>query len=495
MTQISLTSPAAVTILLERSKIFSVAPGISSYVTVAIPAESVAQSPATATDYGPYLFDREVTLNLFLGTVVYEVKDSAGGGSVSAASIVTALDTATPAELTEIRASVSGRILSPYASAGWCIANGTNAASAQVFHYLVSVPSQFVDMRVWFANAIATPYTIDACKYALPDNISDLNNPKVGAATAPYVDVLFGGVAAPTNAIVPAGAVGRPAFLASDWMPCTALARSDGGTESLLCIRAAIGTATATYPTIVSTTSNFVHTAGSRVRYAKTAAGTTATAALSGAPSSTMCVAFVEFRTLSGVKSFMGVGDSLTAANTDLAGGGSATAWGELAAASATATLGKPVSWHNSGWPGQTSIQYYNRGVDLLAAGLRPTGIFYSPYTPNETLSSAAVGEAMMSRALDFYERCRIAGVQCILTTPAPNNNLTLAADNFRKTIVQRLRNMATAGYVIADFDLALSDGASPARYISGYNVDVYHMSLAGNTAAAAAASAKMIQL
>ena len=108
MTQISLTSPAAVTILLDRSKIFSVAPGISSYLTVAIPAESVAQSPTTATDYGPYLADREVTLNLFLGTVVYEVKESAGGGAVSAASIVTALDEATPAELAEIQASVSG---------------------------------------------------------------------------------------------------------------------------------------------------------------------------------------------------------------------------------------------------------------------------------------------------------------------------------------------------------------------------------------------------
>jgi hypothetical protein len=108
MTQISLTSPAAVTILLDRSKIFSVAPGISSYLTVAIPAESVAQSPTAATDYGPYLADREVTLNLVLGTVVYEVKESAGGGAVSAASIVTALDAATPEELAEIQYSVSG---------------------------------------------------------------------------------------------------------------------------------------------------------------------------------------------------------------------------------------------------------------------------------------------------------------------------------------------------------------------------------------------------
>jgi lysophospholipase L1-like esterase len=107
MTQISLTSPAAVTILLDRSKIFSVAPGISSYLTVAIPAESVAQAPTSPTDYGPYLADREVTLNLMLGTVVYEVKESAGGGAVSAASIVTALDEATPAELAEIQASVS----------------------------------------------------------------------------------------------------------------------------------------------------------------------------------------------------------------------------------------------------------------------------------------------------------------------------------------------------------------------------------------------------
>jgi hypothetical protein len=107
MTQISLTSPAAVTILLDRSKIFSVAPGISSYLTVAIPAESVAQAPTSPTDYGPYLADREVTLNLMLGTVVYEVKESAGGGAVSAASIVTALDEATPAELAEIQSSVS----------------------------------------------------------------------------------------------------------------------------------------------------------------------------------------------------------------------------------------------------------------------------------------------------------------------------------------------------------------------------------------------------
>jgi hypothetical protein len=45
-----------------------------------------------------------------LGTVVYEVKESAGGGAVSAASIVTALDEATPAELAEIQYSVSGGV-------------------------------------------------------------------------------------------------------------------------------------------------------------------------------------------------------------------------------------------------------------------------------------------------------------------------------------------------------------------------------------------------
>jgi lysophospholipase L1-like esterase len=92
MTQISLTSPAAVTILLERSKIFSVAPGVSSYVTVAIPAESVASTVSAATDFGPYAADREVTLNLFLGTVVYEVK---AGGAVGGASVTVVNDLTT----------------------------------------------------------------------------------------------------------------------------------------------------------------------------------------------------------------------------------------------------------------------------------------------------------------------------------------------------------------------------------------------------------------
>lgn len=110
MTQIALTSPTSLTIQLDRGRVFSVTPGASSSMTIAIPRESVAQSVLSASTFGPYASDLEVTLNLSLGTALYEVLDSAAG-SVDAASIYSALDAATTEELALIQDSVAKEIV------------------------------------------------------------------------------------------------------------------------------------------------------------------------------------------------------------------------------------------------------------------------------------------------------------------------------------------------------------------------------------------------
>ena len=185
MTQISLTYPAAVTILLERSRIFSVAPGISSDVAVAIPAESVAATVSAATDFGPYLADREVTLNLSLGTVVYEVKAGGAGGGPS----VTVVNDLTTGGTTSALSAEMGKTLqaSKLGASADAIADVLEDAAT-------TAPTDLARIRSSVSGGVGTFATTSALQTAFPAASNPGKTALVGSA-APYTQYVSDGAA------------------------------------------------------------------------------------------------------------------------------------------------------------------------------------------------------------------------------------------------------------------------------------------------------------
>ena len=353
--------------------------------------------------------------------------------------------------------------------------------SPTVYHLLASTPDNFTGFRVWYGNNTGVAVTIDAAKWALADNIADLQNPKTGAATSTYSDTFFSAAPAPTAAVIPAGSAGRPTLFASDWVYAPSLPRSDAGTERLVCLRHVLGTTSTSFPLLVQTNSAaYTNTVAGRVMFTTHAGGTNATATLSGGFGSKNVVYGIEFMTdESAVVRTMGVGDSITHNNQDTTGG-CCVSWGQRAAAIAAATLGRPVTFANYGWAGQTTAQYYQRAIDLLNAGIRPDILFYSVFSPNDPISSQATVDAAFGRGMDIYQRCRVIGVKCVLTTAMPNTLLNTPNDNIRKALNNKLRAWKSRGYPVADFDLVTSTGSTPALWKTGYNVDQYHPNATG---------------
>jgi lysophospholipase L1-like esterase len=111
MPQVFINSPASVPVWLDRGNTVIVSPvantGAVCYVTIS--AESIVQSVAIETTFGPYTSAREVAISLVYGRLAYEVKiGGAGGGSVSLDSMNTAFTAGTPTQQAAFQASVSG---------------------------------------------------------------------------------------------------------------------------------------------------------------------------------------------------------------------------------------------------------------------------------------------------------------------------------------------------------------------------------------------------
>lgn len=183
-----------------------------------------------------------------------------------------------------------------------------------------------------------------------------------------------------------------------------------------------------------------------------------------------------------------GLGDSLFsgAGSGDVAAGRNAP-WLHLACCDISRS-GRKVSFCNGGWGGQTSANFYQRGL-LEIPLIRPNVVVIQPYsnndgTPTQTLANAHYGRM---RAMCDYVR-RYGGVP-ILWTQTPDAATTGTTEAFRVDINTRIRAAAATGQILMiDADAAVTDGASPARLLAGYATDSFHYNNAGHAAISAVA-------
>lgn len=210
----------------------------------------------------------------------------------------------------------------------------------------------------------------------------------------------------------------------------------------------------------------------------------------------------VEYLSTTGVVTFAGLGDSITA-------GTKATLpanahWAR--AARSLKLLGYPVEVANLGWPAQTTTQIYARFADLITAGVKPTALIHCPWSPNDGAPpSSAQVQAMKGRHSLLRNTCRDNNIVAIPMTGMPNGGATYdvstysnAVDDTRRAINADIRTLP----LYLDPDIIVSNRPTVGQTASGFSSSIYpdsggfiHLSEAGNEACNASMAAMMLSL
>lgn len=102
------------------------------------------------------------------------------------------------------------------------------------------------------------------------------------------------------------------------------------------------------------------------------------------------------------------------------------------------------------------------------------------PWSPNDGNAAGSAPWALSNfkfQVYAFIAECKKYGTQPIVATQPPSSTITDAAsDLIRIAQNNEIRVLKDDGVTIADFDAAVTDGNSPARYQPGYtNGDNQH--------------------
>ena len=157
-----------------------------------------------------------------------------------------------------------------------------------------------------------------------------------------------------------------------------------------------------------------------------------------------------------------------------------------------SANLANPIDVCVLGASGFSSSQYFKLVTDYLAAGGTGTHVLFPVHSPNDSITSAAGGDAAIARADAMITTLAAKGIKTILATgyACGYNGV---AEQQRQRLIQWAKDQATAGRVILfDNDPIISDttttpgtGVIKASYF--YSGDNIHCNEAGNTAMGAA--------
>jgi len=139
------------------------------------------------------------------------------------------------------------------------------------------------------------------------------------------------------------------------------------------------------------------------------------------------------------------------------------------------------------GWSGKTAQQLYLYLMTLLEDA-PPNILIWQLWSQNNTTDTEYSREISLAR--DVVMRCRLKGVVPVILTGIPTNSLSLANDTQRKLINDTVRDW---NEIVCDADALISDGASPARYLSAYGTGT-HPNTAGYNALAAGPYATAIR-
>jgi len=375
------------------------------------------------------------------------------------------------------------------------ISGVTDQTSPYTYLMKVALDADFDSVRVvYYHHGTGSP-VITACvaatETAQTDTTDHLFEPIAGGVKYQVKDsatddkgwrsVLWAGAASPT--VVAASNSWAPTISASDWIPLQSVPRADGGTLPLLMLRLYSATAAAQpYSKVSCVAAMRDATAANNGRilqsaaYSGDAVGTISDAARPGSLASSCPTVGIQFRTRSRGLVIVGVGDSITQGDGQVAD--LFSSWG-LRAAAKLSTAARPVSYWNNGVDGKTSSFYLPSGLNTAVA-VAPNIMVYSAYSPNDYGAAPTAGalryavQTMMAKTQAMLDYCYANNITPILTTGNPHSAqlTTVAVDDVRKVYNAKIRAMCAAKMAyLADWDLALSDGASPAAYLPAYDV------------------------
>lgn len=368
--------------------------------------------------------------------------------------------------------------------------NNTNATTTWQMQFACRGKPYAV--QIGYMNPTTSAYTVD--KTAITGSTTYVANGDPTGGQTP-VNVLFSGAAA---AVVPAAASGGNEFILSDWTPIQPIDRTDVvGGYYLEHIRSYIALANHPYGSSSGSSAGYPgNVAAGLIRMGSfTIADRIATPTgyvLQAGSSGFHLPMSVSFRGLDQCIQVMAIGDSLTG-NQPATDGGEYNSLHEKAVNilnAASASSAYFWSLQNLGFGGQTFAAFNARLAKALAS-YSPDVVVLPVWGPNSNISTQAGFDASMATLLDSIERVKAKGASVVLWTATPKNTISAADDAWRKLANTAARNLASAGIaVVADLDLLVSDGASPAQWISTYSSDGLHFNSAGTTYVAATMAA-----
>jgi lysophospholipase L1-like esterase len=346
------------------------------------------------------------------------------------------------------------------------LATTTSSAYLGKTHQAVmTAECPFYAVRVRLLNSSANTQTIDNVAVAPSANFSSNSTP-----TGSWIQATFGGSA---SVVLPARlATNQPSITFSDWMPIVSIPRTDGDGRPMLYMRAFNGSSTeatitdggafnqAQWNAANSNTLSRLVKGG----YDNTGGNYVASAQASFALTTGALLAIdFEYLALGTVLTVSGLGDSIT----DGTGGPISVmgaSWGHRACA-ALSTPTNPVAWSNLARSGSNTAFFLERLQGLLAGGMRPHVLVYSPFSPNDTTPTQALMDAARARLAQVMELCKTYNIIPVVWTGLPYA-YNSTADAFRVAFNNDIRALAQKGVAVVDMDAVMSDGATPARMI-----------------------------
>lgn len=376
-----------------------------------------------------------------------------------------------------------------------------NNTSANTWEVLIALEQNFDSVRIIFGqsrNAGAT--TASPTMLATVAAVADTANATTDAATWTSVTVSAAG----TWALTAGSAQHRRAFIVSDWISVSSVARTDGGLKPLLAVRAWVnGGNPLTLNGNSSGTDNFTNWAtkpDGRIWKARKAAGNFASASQSGftAAASTANewpILGVQYVARGKVVTVMTFGDSIFEGRGTYLGEGFVMP----AAYSMSDAENTAYEYCNLAWAGASTATALNAMTDVFAAGIIPDVAVFPMGSPNDISTTIAASDiaTMRRRVANKQALCRTNNVLPVLCSWMPSNTAVKnygSTDSLRVAYATDVEARTAKGLLVAATSTALSGTTSggQVQINTAMTTDGIHPNDAGNAVLAVIVKAQL---
>lgn len=334
-----------------------------------------------------------------------------------------------------------------------------NNSTPATFQITTELAQHFDAVRVLFANTdLLISHAMRSVAVSVMADKTDLNN-----ASGTFVTATRNAMSRVYAELSPG--TGRMAYTATDWIPISSVARTDGGTYPLIVARAYmnISSALPVYGDGVDDFTNWATRTGGRIWCSRQQAGVNVTSGFTST-TNTSQNPIIGFQYLARGKviTVAGCGDSITEGRgTYLNEGFILPAIDALSNMSGTA-----YEYMNCGWSGQSMATFAERGIDILQSNIKPDVLVLPVASPNDTLTTIAQTDidAFRSRRNRVVAEARKTGTPVVLWTWLPTNTAVRnygATDSFRVAYNADIMAQAGRGMFVADTSTAVSGSTS----------------------------------